>query len=99
MSGQVANLRIGVPTRPDEIWAALTKPQRELLLSCAAGAPIVARADVRGRLWERGLICYRDKSTVPEPTLAARLVLHWRLPASRLGAARVDPQPTEGETE
>jgi hypothetical protein len=57
----------------DVLWRALTKPQRELLLSCAAGAPIAARADVRARLVSRGLI-----EDGPRLTDAGRLVVRLR---------------------
>lgn len=62
----------------DEAWRQLTKPQRELLLSAAAGAPVAARADVRRRLVARGLL--NDDLTT---TAAGRLVIYWRLPPSK----------------
>lgn len=63
----------------DNIWRALTKRQRELLLSTAAGAPVAARADVRRRLEARGLL-HADNGSRPRLTEAGRLVILWRLP-------------------
>ena len=56
----------------DAAWRKLTRPQQELLLSTAAGAPVAARADVRTRLTKRGLI---DECGV---TGAGWCVIHWR---------------------
>lgn len=65
----------------DTVWRKLTKPQREVLLSAAAGAPIVARADVRRRLSSRGLITVLSAAAgTPELTEAGRFVVAWRLP-------------------
>ena len=55
------------------IWRALTRPQRELLVSTAAGAPIRARADVENRLFQRGLI-----TAYNEITPAGRAVMRMR---------------------
>lgn len=66
----------------DAIWRALTKPQRELLLSAAAGAPIAARRDVLKRMTDRGLLepYWWDDMSHIEPTDAGRFVVQWRLP-------------------
>lgn len=62
-----------------DIWRALTRAQRELLLSTAAGAPIRARRDVRQRLYDRGLISHPScAGGVPELTEAGRLLIAWR---------------------
>jgi hypothetical protein len=58
-----------------EVWKALTRPQRELLLSCVAGSPIKARVDVYGRLTVLGLL---DGNYAP--TGRGRAVVRWRLP-------------------
>lgn len=56
------------------VWEALTRPQRELLLSCHADAPIKARADVTARLVKRGLI--NADLTVTE---AGKEIIQWHL--------------------
>lgn len=61
----------------DEAWRKLTRAQREVLLSAAADAPIIARADVLRRLHDRGLIV--APTNPAELTAAARLVIQWRL--------------------
>lgn len=64
-----------------EVWNALTKRQRELLLSAAAGAPISVRADVRARLSSRGLITVLSAAVdAAELTDAGRFVIRWRCP-------------------
>jgi hypothetical protein len=62
----------------DDVWRALTRPQREVLLSAAAGAPIRARADVRRRLSSRGLIV-SAAADAAELTELGRVVVRWRL--------------------
>jgi hypothetical protein len=57
----------------DRVWRALTKPQRELLLSVVAGFPIKARADVTARLVGHGLV-----DDALSATEAGRLVVRWR---------------------
>ena len=57
------------------VWLGLSRPQRQLLLSCVAGFPIKARADVQRRMVDRGLIA-ADLT----PTVEGRLVARWRLP-------------------
>lgn len=64
----------------DGIWRKLTRPQRELLLSTAAGFPIAARSDVRAKLSSRGLITVLSAAAgLPEITDAGRMVVQWRL--------------------
>lgn len=57
----------------DSVWRHLTGPQRELLLSAAAGYPIKARVDVAARMVGHGLIT--DDSRVTD---AGRLVVALR---------------------
>lgn len=57
------------------VWKALSRPQRELLLSCAAGWPILARADVVARMVRRGLITDGLAATD-----AGLFIIAWRIP-------------------
>lgn len=60
------------------VWRNLTKPQRELLLSTVAGAPVAARRDVVARMVARGLLNAADG--MPCATAAGRAVVEWRCP-------------------
>lgn len=75
-----------------DVWGALTRRQREVLLSAAAGAPISVRADVRRRLSSRGLITVVSAAVdAAELTDAGRFVVQWRCFPTPSVAAGVEP--------